>query len=55
MALRGSMRDIRKWCQQIVQQDEQYRSFAEKLDVMAADYQSKAILSLIEEYLEQVP
>jgi signal transduction histidine kinase/DNA-binding NarL/FixJ family response regulator len=51
MALRGSMRDIRKWCQQMGQKDEQYRAFTDKLDALASDYQSKAILTLIEQYL----
>jgi CheY-like chemotaxis protein len=48
----GNMRDIVQWAAQVAELDERYRPFAEQLRLMAKGYQSKAILSLVEQYLE---
>ena len=52
LALAGSMRDIRSFAEHIVQLDERYRPFAGRLQELARDYQSKAIVSLVEEHLQ---
>jgi PAS domain S-box-containing protein len=53
LARLGNMRDIVYRAEQIVEQDERYRPFANRLRVLAEGYQSKAVLNLIERYLEQ--
>ena len=57
LARLGNMRDIVQWAGQVAELDERYRPFAEQLRLMARGYQSKSILSLVEQYLEgrQVP
>jgi len=55
LALAGNMRAIRDYAAHIAQLDERYRPFAARLQVLAKDYQSKAIVSLIEQALEENP
>jgi hypothetical protein len=55
LALAGNMRDIRDYAAHIAQLDERYRPFAARLQMLAKDYQSKAIVSLIEQALEADP
>ncbi len=52
LALAGNMRDIRHYAQHLAALDERYRPFADKLQELAREYQSKAILTLVEQYLE---
>ncbi|HJV54292.1 MAG TPA: ATP-binding protein [Noviherbaspirillum sp.] len=51
LALAGNMRDIRQYAQHLAGLDERYRPFADRLQELAREYQSKAILSLVEQYL----
>jgi CheY-like chemotaxis protein len=53
LALRGNMRDIRQHATSLDELDERYRPFADKLHQLAREYQSKAILNFVEQYLEQ--
>jgi signal transduction histidine kinase len=53
LALAGNMRDIRDYAAHIAQLDERYRPFAARLQVLAKDYQSKAIVSLVEQALDE--
>ncbi len=46
----GNMRDIAQWATGL---DESYRPFADRLHLLAQGYQSKAILRLVERYLEK--
>jgi CheY-like chemotaxis protein len=55
LARRGNMRDIVQWAERVAELDEQYRPFADQLRLMAKGYQSKAILTLVERYLESRP
>jgi len=50
LALVGNMRDIARWATGL---DECYRPFADRLHLLAQGYQSKAILKLVERYLEK--
>ncbi|KIF80588.1 ATP-binding protein [Noviherbaspirillum autotrophicum] len=52
LALAGNMRDIRHYAQHLAELDERYRPFADKLQELARDYQSKAILALVEQHLD---
>ncbi|WP_437944845.1 AAA family ATPase [Sorangium sp. So ce296] len=54
LALEGNMRDIRKRADYLITLDERYRPFADRLHRLAQDYQSQAILSLVEEHLQGV-
>ncbi|WP_437610852.1 AAA family ATPase [Sorangium sp. So ce834] len=54
LALEGNMRDIRKRADHLITLDERYRPFADRLHRLAQDYQSQAILSLVEEHLQGV-
>ncbi|HTN82797.1 MAG TPA: ATP-binding protein, partial [Sorangium sp.] len=54
LALEGNMRDIRKWAAYLTILGERYRPFADRLDRLAQDYQSQAILSLVEQHLQGV-
>ncbi|WP_437625970.1 AAA family ATPase [Sorangium sp. So ce1151] len=54
LALEGNMRDIRKWASYLTILGERYRPFADRLDRLAQDYQSQAILSLVEQHLQGV-
>ncbi|GBG14144.1 histidine kinase [Novimethylophilus kurashikiensis] len=53
LALRGNMRDIRQHATALVELDERYRPFADKLHQLAREYQSKAILNFVEQYLDR--
>lgn len=57
LARLGDMRAIVQQATQLIELDERYRPFADHLCRLAKDYQSKAILSFVEQYLErrQVP
>ncbi|QDZ29885.1 ATP-binding protein [Noviherbaspirillum sp. UKPF54] len=52
LALAGNMREIRHYAKHLAGLDERYRPFADKLQDLAHDYQSKAILTLVEQYLD---
>ncbi|GAB3630507.1 hypothetical protein GCM10027419_53640 [Pandoraea terrae] len=53
LALLGSMRDIAQRAAHLPALGEQYRPFADQLSALAKAYQSKAILNLIEQFLER--
>lgn len=53
LALAGNMRDIRQYAAYLTGLDDRYRPFADKLQELAGAYQSKAILNLVEQYLER--
>ena len=55
LALAGNMRDIRQHATHIAALSEQYAPFADKLNQLAKAYQSKAIVELVEEYVERRP
>lgn len=52
LAVRGTMRRIKKWAAALAQTDPQYRPFANKLQELAKGFQSKRIVALVEEYIE---
>ncbi|MGZ3158464.1 MAG: PAS domain-containing protein [Burkholderiaceae bacterium] len=52
LALTGNMRDIVHWAEQVESLNEKYRPFADKLRKLANSYQSKAILTLVEQCLQ---
>jgi PAS domain S-box-containing protein len=52
LARSGNMRDIVQWAGRVAELDERYRPFADQLRLLAKGYQSKAILTLVERYLE---
>jgi signal transduction histidine kinase len=53
LALLGNMEGIRRWAEQLQARDGRYREFAGKLCLLASSYQSKAIMSLVEQYLQR--
>ncbi|EGF93697.1 histidine kinase-, DNA gyrase B-, and HSP90-like ATPase family protein [Asticcacaulis biprosthecium C19] len=53
MARAGNLRAIRKEIPGIIAMGEAYRGFAERLDGLAAAYQSPAVLRMIEQYVEE--
>ncbi len=53
LARAGNLRAIRKEIPRIHALGPQYQSFAERLDALAAAYQSPAVLRLIEQYAQQ--
>ncbi|HSI22868.1 MAG TPA: ATP-binding protein [Methylophilaceae bacterium] len=53
LALHGNMRDIVLTAERLAQLDERYKPFALKLRAMAKGYQSRAILSFVERYLDR--
>ena len=55
LARLGNMRDIAQWAERLAERDERYHPFADQLRLMAKGYQSKAILTLVERYLETKP
>jgi PAS domain S-box-containing protein len=55
LAREGNMRDIVQHAAHLAELDERYRPFAEQLRVLAKGYQSKAILSLVEQHMERSP
>ena len=50
LALLGNMRDIMAQTERLAKLDKRYRPFANQLSSLAQDYQSKAVLRLVEEY-----
>jgi CheY-like chemotaxis protein len=55
LARRGNMRDIVQWAERVAELNERYRPFADHLRLLAKGYQSKAILALVQRYLETSP
>lgn len=53
LALMGDMREIQKHSAHLVALDERYRLFSDQLSQLAQQYQSKAILRFVEQYLEK--
>jgi CheY-like chemotaxis protein len=53
MALEGSMRDIADQAHYLEELDERYRPFARQLRKLCQEYQSKAILDLVEHYINR--
>jgi PAS domain S-box-containing protein len=49
-AMRGSMRDVIKHADQLVDSDGRYQPFAEQLRLLAGSFQTKALVALIAEY-----
>jgi PAS domain S-box-containing protein len=49
-ALRGNMRDVTKHADRLAAQDSRYLPFVEQLHQLAKGFQTKALLSLIEQY-----
>lgn len=54
-ALAGNIRKIMQSTAQLLAMDERYRPLVEKLNMLAGDYQTKAILKLIEQYMPIKP
>lgn len=50
LALAGNMRDIRRFAMHLAELDQRYSPLADKLLLLASEYQSKAIVSLAEKY-----
>jgi PAS domain S-box-containing protein len=50
LALAGNMRDILEWTDRLETVDARYAPFAEKLRRLAKNFQSKAILALVQEF-----
>ena len=53
LAKLGNMREIMAQADQLAKLDERYRPFANQLSALARDYQSKAVLRLVEEHWQQ--
>ena len=53
LAKMGNMQEILRWAGYVTKLDERYRPFANRLAQMAQDYRSKAILNLVEQYMEK--
>ena len=53
LAMVGNMQDILQRAMYLIELDERYRPFAEHLTVLAKNYSSQAILSLVVRYLDQ--
>jgi signal transduction histidine kinase/DNA-binding NarL/FixJ family response regulator len=52
LAMAGNMRDIRDYATRLAQLDERYRPFADRLHELAREFQSKAIVALVEQHLQ---
>ena len=52
LALQGNMRELRRQAEHVAMLDERYRPFAERLEKLAKEYQSKAIMDLVKKHLE---
>ena len=52
LALSGNMRDIARRAAHLIELGEHYRPFANRLGELAKGYQSKAILTLVEQHLD---
>jgi PAS domain S-box-containing protein len=55
LARAGNMRDILLWAAELAGRDERYRPFCDHLRRLAHGYQSKAILSFVEQYRNRGP
>jgi CheY-like chemotaxis protein len=55
LARMGNMRGIVQWAKRVAELDGHYRPLADQLHGMAKAYQSKAILALVERYLDGRP
>jgi len=53
LARRGNMQEIMQWASHLIKRDERYRPFANQLCSLANQYRSKAIVSLVERYLDK--
>jgi CheY-like chemotaxis protein len=53
LARLGKMHDILQQANRLIALDERYRPFAGQLAALAAEYQSQAVLGLVERYLEK--
>ncbi len=53
LALAGNMRDIRRHAAHIATLGAQYQPFADKLSLLAKGYQSKAIVEMVEQYVQR--
>jgi CheY-like chemotaxis protein len=53
LARRGRMQDILSWADHAAGLDARYQPFVNRLRVLAKAYQSKAILSLVEQYMKE--
>jgi signal transduction histidine kinase/ligand-binding sensor domain-containing protein/FixJ family two-component response regulator len=53
MARAGNMRAINQYVDHLTEIDAQYRPFAQKIRVLAKEYQSKALLKLVQKYAAQ--
>jgi len=51
LARLGNMQRIMEYASHLVQLDERYRPFANQLRSLAKNYESKALLNLVEQYL----
>ncbi len=49
----GNMQNVLRQASHLIELDERYRPFSEKLSELAKGYQSKAILKLVEQYFER--
>jgi signal transduction histidine kinase/DNA-binding NarL/FixJ family response regulator len=52
-ALSGRMRDVRQHAARLAEAGDHYRAFAEKLQLMASAFQSKAIVDLLEKHMQE--
>jgi signal transduction histidine kinase/DNA-binding NarL/FixJ family response regulator len=52
-ALSGRMRDVRQHAARLAELDGRYRAFAEKLQQMASAFQSKAIVDLLQQHMQE--
>jgi hypothetical protein len=53
LAMRGNMRRIRERATHLEQIDERFRPFAGKLRQLAEAFESKAVLALVKQYVEE--
>ena len=52
-ALSGRMRDVRQHAARLAEIDDRYRAFAEKLQLMASAFQTKAIVDLLAQHMQE--
>jgi len=55
LALQGNMQSILQRADHLMQLDERYHPFAEKLSALARGYRSKEILAFVKQYLKDDP
>lgn len=53
LAQLGDLQQIRQYAAELIQRDEHYRSFAERLEKLAAELRSKAVLQLIQQFIDK--